>query len=236
MSDEEETYTVPLIDQRYFGAGIKKKRIAFVPSSHDTPHAHDAYDPAQTVKTAAQRYLDIVSPPDAAVLDRDDNEIAESSSFPQGLDESDARLDLKPIANVGAKVCNKCKLPMTDLSQGHMHASSLAHQTCLQHIHPPSSMNRSRKGLTIMQSSGWDPDERKGLGVSGQGRLFPVKASLKDDKQGIGHKASVAATKVVKPQKLDAGKMQKLHKDDRKRHEQLGRMFYGHDDLAKYLG
>ncbi|KPI35522.1 uncharacterized protein AB675_10924 [Cyphellophora attinorum] len=62
MADaDDEDYFVPLEDQRVFGAGIKRKRIAFVPATDDattTSAIPSTTSPPKT--TVADRYLSIV--------------------------------------------------------------------------------------------------------------------------------------------------------------------------------
>lgn len=42
--------------------------------------------------------------------------------------------------------------------------------------------------------------------------------------------------KEEKPKKLDAGKVRKLYEVERKKGERLREMFYGSEDLERYLG
>ncbi|KAI9873892.1 MAG: hypothetical protein M1830_010428, partial [Pleopsidium flavum] len=58
MEDEDEFF-VPLQNQRVFGAGIKRKRVHFIPSATDDPT-----DPSELSKPgkAGDRYLSIVLP------------------------------------------------------------------------------------------------------------------------------------------------------------------------------
>jgi hypothetical protein len=99
----------------------------------------------------------------------------------------------------------------------------LAHQVCLTHSHPPSHLDRNRKGLAYLSSYGWDPDARVGLGASGQGIQYPIKSKPKDDKLGIGVVLPKEADrrKKEKVEKLDAGKIRKLHEKDKKKAERL---------------
>lgn len=56
MDDDE--YEIPLRDQRYFGAGIKRKRIQFVSST--SQEAASTSLPTTPSTSAADRYLSIV--------------------------------------------------------------------------------------------------------------------------------------------------------------------------------
>lgn len=59
MVDEEDKYLIPLQDQRIFGAGIKGKRVHFIPPTTDYPT--DPSKPSKPSK-AGDRYLSIVLP------------------------------------------------------------------------------------------------------------------------------------------------------------------------------
>lgn len=97
-----------------------------------------------------------------------------------------------------------------------------------------------------MQSCGWDVDARMGLGARGEGMLFPIVVREKRDRLGLGvdRKAEERRTGLVQGRgvakpgeiRLDAGKIQKLAKVERRKHDKLQRMFYGNDEVEKYLG
>ncbi len=90
-------------------------------------------------------------------------------------------------------LCDICKQPLSEnpkeataTQQGKpRHEASLVHQVCLAHSHPPSSVDRSRLGLSVLESHGWDPDSRQGLGAEGQGIQFPVKPKQKGQHAGV---------------------------------------------------
>ena len=118
------------------------------------------------------------------------------------------------------------------------HEASLAHQVCLIPSYPPSHLDRNRKGLAYLSAYGWDPDSRLGLGATGHGIRFPIKTKRKDDKMGIGMVLPKEGDrrKKEKVEKLDAGKIRKLHEKDKKKGEKLRETFYRNDDMARYLG
>lgn len=97
-----------------------------------------------------------------------------------------------------------------------------------------------------MQSYGWNPDERLGLGAQREGILHPVKAKEKRDTVGLGvnlHddeptlKKKRKTAEIPRPvERLDAGKVRRLEMDNKKKHQSLQNMFYANDDVAKYLG
>ena len=100
-------------------------------------------------------------------------------------------------------------------------------------------------GLKYMQKHGFDVDARVGLGANGQGMLFPLVPKEKRDKFGLGidRKDYVAQRGLggasafeVREGKLDAGRVRKLVGIEKKRHEKLQRMFYGSEEVERYLG
>lgn len=218
---DDEYYSVPLKDQRYFGAGIKRQRIHFVPSSTTEPTT-PAGASTPSALSASERYLQIV-------LDK-------ATSEPLS---SETALD-KP----GPKTCEICKTQYEGDEAAH--CSSLVHQIALPHSHPPSALDRSRKGLSILQSYGWNPDERLGLGAQREGILHPVKAKEKRDTVGLGvdlnhdEPTLKKKRKVVQKKKpvemLDAGKIRKLEQNNKKKHERLQNLFHSNDEVDKYLG
>lgn len=232
MSEDE--YEIPLQDQRVFGAGLKRKRIHFVPST--TSSSVPTTPPSTTVNTttAGDRYLSIV-------LSKCDHNSRSSSEPPSTTSTNEG----KGTDGCSSTVqCEICSLPLSSaIEPSHLHEASIAHQVSLKHSHPPSHLDRSRLGLRYLQSQGWDPDSRLGLGAQGQGIQFPVKAKPKDDKMGLGltlpdlgNGKREAMTKKVLGGKLDAGKVRKLEEKDRRRRQRLQEVFYRNDDVERYLG
>jgi hypothetical protein len=100
-------------------------------------------------------------------------------------------------------------------------------------------------GLKYMSKHGFDVDARVGLGAEGQGMLFPLVPKEKKDKFGLGidkkqhvKKKALGGASIaeVREGKLDAGKIRKLAQVDKSKHEKLQKMFYGNDEVEKYLG
>lgn len=218
MSDDE--YEIPLTDQRIFGAGIKRQRVRFVPSSRSA-NASSTPSTTSSAQDVASRYLSLVLP----------SQVPSPTTSPR-----DQTL----------KVCEVCKLPVTNATYDTtIHNSSLAHQVCLPHSHPPSHIDRQRKGLSILSAYGYDPDSRQGLGSSGQGIQYPIKVKEKSDKLGVGvvvpsdaflrKKAEERAAAKAARKKLDAGQVRKRAVEEGKRRERLQRAFYGRDDLVRHL-
>ncbi|XXG98482.1 hypothetical protein Hte_004806 [Hypoxylon texense] len=222
-SDEwsDPEYDVPLQDKRPFGSGLKRKRVVFVPASDGYLKTTEENAPAKPSQSISDLYLSIVMPKET--------ESAEE-------------------ANAGAtpQVCEICQLPVDKNDESidkprsgtRPHEASIAHQVCMEHSHPPSALDRSRMGLSVLQTQGWDPDSRKGLGVEQQGMQYPIKAKPKNDTLGIGVKMpkNLPVEKKEKTKTYDAKKVRKMVEEDKKRHERLRRQFYGNSDVEKYLG
>ena len=249
MSDDE-TYEIPLQDQRVFGAGIRRKRVKFVPSSSTSIAAQANSKPSKSVSAL---YLSLVLPQDAPPTEESTK--TTSASTPESAILEDTTISSE------SQVCEICNLPVSSLSSGVVatsndddvlpssthpsicppskprpHEASLAHQVCLAHSHPPSHLDRTRKGLAYLSSYGWDPDSRLGLGVQGKGAAFPIKAKPKNDKLGIGVVVPSGMEKrKEKLEKLDAGKVRKAYEKDKKKNEKLREMFYMSDDVERHL-
>ena len=216
MSDSDnDTYTVPLKDQRVFGAGIKRKRIQFVPASTTSVTTVSTFQTSGAL--LAEQYLSIVLP-----------KASESSSAST------------PAPETPQRICDVCNLLFQPGNTAVPHEASIAHQVCLKHSHPPSAIDRTRKGLSYLEAYGWDPDGRTGLGASGEGILYPIKANEKRDTVGLGVKTKPAkngeSLVKKKPDKFDAGRVRKMEDEGKKKREKLQQMFYQNDDVLRYLG
>ena len=222
-NDSDDEYTVPLAYPAPYGAGLKKKGIKFV----------SAGTLATSSNTQAQSGDDIANSYLALVLDRP---LVPPSAVSKS-DLQDVQTQEEPMAK-----CQTCNLPLND-AEGVEHHTSLAHQVSLAHIHPPSSIDRTRKGFAYLKEQGWDPDSRRGLGLQDEGILRPVQAVEKKDKAGIGDRSRSstpgkgAVAKVQKGQQgLDPKALRKLEQQRDKRGKRLHEMFYMDDEVAKYLG
>ncbi|KAL4894763.1 hypothetical protein BDV59DRAFT_200573 [Aspergillus ambiguus] len=249
---EDEDYFVPLEDQRVFGAGISRKRVAFVRSSEhelNTTATRPSSVPASTSSSIADKYLSIVlKQPSASPSDAPKQPPPEPSAPTPPVKTQSAP------PSPSATRCDVCNLPLrADDLPARPHEASLAHQVCLTHSHPPSHLDRARHGLRYLSAYGWDPDSRRGLGAPGrEGIREPLKGRLKVDTVGLGAgvqdpdllegkekaqaKKARAAPPPAKVQKLNAKQVRKGHADARKRGEHLREMFYQSDDVLKYLG
>ena len=221
---DDDEYEVPLRDQRYFGSGLKRNRVKFVPSASTSESAQSAR-PASSV-SVADRYR-------AAVLKQNVADVSGNGAQ-----------DLKPERNLPAvetaineshTACEICHRPINSNDSTVAHHSSIAHQICLQHSYPPSHLDRGRKGLALLESQGWDPDSRQGLGSRGNGMRYPIKATENPKRVGLGMRlASLKA--VEKPVKLDAGKVRMMEKEGKEKAERLRESFYRSEDVVRYLG
>jgi G-patch domain len=223
MSDAGQDYYLPLQDQRVFGAGIKRKRVPFVRAESEPPSASQATAPKPSL---GERYLSIVLPQTP--------EAAETLN-----DQPDDRQKDETLS--GQVICAVCNLPITadtSTAPAKPHESSLAHQVCLSHSHPPSHLDREHIGFKYLSSYGWEPDSRRGLGASETGIRVPIKSKVKNDTVGLGVKDSdrVRVQKEVKEKtRLNAKQIRKQEAAGKKREKQLRDAFYG-KDLEAYLG
>jgi hypothetical protein len=219
-NSDDETYLVPSKDPRLF-AGIKRKRINFVPaaSASSAPAT-----PTPSAQSVTDRYLSIV--------------MSEANSKPT----SEPVTTTQTPSVTPPRICEICHNPVIETlgpdGETIPHEASLAHQVKLQHSHPPSSVDRTRKGLAFLQAQGWDPDSRLGLGAAGEGRLHPIVVKEKNDRDGIGIERKevklVEAPKKV--QKLNAKQSRKMDAEAKKRGELLRDMFFRDEAVDKYLG
>lgn len=93
-------------------------------------------------------------------------------------------------------------------------------------------------------------DKRTGLGRSEQGIVYPVRAVEKRDRGGIGvggkekeerrdkngKKVEGKVEKEREVERLDAGRVRKQAKRERRKMEALRSEFYQDEKVAKYLG
>lgn len=236
MADEgEDEYLVPLQDQRVFGAGIRRKKINFVSSCKPGSLLSEASKPR-----AGDRYLAIVLGKNGGI---EDGKELHSEEAQHRLEHSTTDAE-RPR---GQNVCEICNLPIVSDTVGlgglettnvKPHESSLAHQVCLEHSHPPSHLDRNRQGLKYLTTYGWDPDSRQGLGATGTGIRIPIKAKPKNDTLGLGVLGPAFSNGVSKPPltKLDAKRTREADVKGRKDREKLRNMFYQSDEVDKYLG
>lgn len=243
VDDEDDEYEIPLRDQRYFGAGLKRKRVRFVPATESTQPIGSASLPTTpSASSAADRYLAIVlgqsNTAERASSAPVGEQVAAKPSQAKESDTSneDASLEKpKPLDDAGALYCDLCRRSIAANVSRAAHESSIVHQISLQHSFPPSYVDRERKGLAVLQDHGWDPDSRLGLGAKGEGILQPIKAVDNPHKAGVGARLAPAKIK-EKPVKLDAGKVRRLEQEGKKKAERLRNSFYMSDDVQKYLG
>lgn len=230
MSREDDEYVVPLQDQRVFGAGIKRQRIAFVPASQGLS-ALSTSNSGQPQQNVGERYLSIVLPKSA-------------SQTPEPAEDGVAAA--KAETGNEPEICDVCKQVIdrsSDEVATDVHETSIAHQVCLEHSHPPSHLDRDHVGVRYLTGYGWNPDSRKGLGANQEGIRIPIKAKEKKDTVGlretvdeddISLKKRKPAKREEKPLRLDAGAVRKQDIEAKKRAERLRSSFYG-PDLSAYL-
>jgi hypothetical protein len=244
-TDDDDEYEIPLRDQRYFGAGLKRKRVRFVASTEQTQRITNLPASSKTPSSAADRYLAIVlgqsnTAERAASIPAPTSEEREAAASKR-IKESDAAsedpvsVDTSSTAETSGLYCEVCSCRLAANTSKAAHERSIAHQISHQHSHPPSHVDRSRKGLAVLRDHGWDPDSRLGLGAKGEGILQPIKAVENPHRAGVGARLAPAQAK-AKPVKLDAGKVRLMEQEGKKKAEKLRNSFYMSDDVQKYLG
>lgn len=222
--DDDDEYYVPLVDQRVFGAGLKRKRIAFVPATSDG----DSVRSVISSSNAGDHYLSIVLPQ-------------------KGIDTP---LPLDAATHVSRRNSDNEPLPQVGTPSNVAHDTSIANQLNAEHSHPPSHLDRTRLGIKYLQNFGWDPDAREGLGSRGEGIRIPVKANLKSDTTGLGlfadsedgvgeqskaKRSSSSTATATATAKLNAKQVRKIEENKRTKIEKLRKSIYG-EDLSRYLG
>jgi hypothetical protein len=159
----------------------------------------------------------------------------------RGLISSEKPSEDSDVPN--AVLCEYCKI-LVDPAKLSEHQTSFKHELNRPHIYPPSAIDRTRKGVAFLQSKGWDPDSRKGLGASGEGILYPIKPKENSAKQGLGAPEKPAAlkkqpkTESKVEKKMNPKQKRKQEEQEKKwRDRQLHDLFYGRDnDLDAYFG
>jgi hypothetical protein len=211
FEDDPDISTIPFVEQRAFGRGLWKNPIKFVCSAPEV----QPVTTSTNGKTMAEKYLAIM--------------------FPNGQPQPE------PEAYPRCAICGE---PVKETDQ-RTHYLSPAHQAALPRAPIPSAIDRTRMGLKYMTKHGYDVDARLGLGAAGQGMLFPIMPKEKRDKFGLGidkkehvkRRALGGASRTdVKEGKLDAGKVRKFAQVEKRRHDKLQKLFYGNDEVEKYLG
>lgn len=231
-TEADDEYYVPLVDQRVFGAGIKRKRVAFVPAEND--ESSSSIPTTAKPSNAANRYLSIVM----------------KTTGPESETAPTVKPDTKEQEAPLSLTCEICgQKVFGGIGVLNSHEASIAHQMCLEHSHPPSHLDRSHVGLKYLQEYGWDPDARGGLGARREGIRVPIKAKQKNDSAGLGllqndEENSIRAKQKKKVHsrekdtdvvKLNAKEVRRMEEEKSRRAEKLRRSVYG-EDLSRYLG
>ncbi|KAI3400653.1 hypothetical protein diail_2365 [Diaporthe ilicicola] len=231
---EEDFDDVPLQHRRPFGSGLRRNEIKFVPASNEDPKAANQPGGQTSGKSISDFYLSMVlKKPEPATTHKEPAKVAvcDVCSMPLAPTDDTAHGESSSSSSTTSNSIRK--------AGGH-HEASIAHQVCLAHSHPPSALDRSRMGLSVLESQGWDPDARAGLGAAGQGAQYPIKAKAKDDRLGLGvvvpKDFGAKKQKEERPRLLDAKKVRKMAAEDRKRADRLQQRIFGRVDLEKYLG
>ncbi|KAF2745156.1 hypothetical protein M011DRAFT_469866 [Sporormia fimetaria CBS 119925] len=143
----------------------------------------------------------------------------------------------KPSTTPAGPLCPTCNEAITEDSET-LHYHSLGHQMALKR-HTPSSIDRTRMGLKVMQKYGFDVDSGKGLGAAGEGIQYPIIVKEKRDNAGLGlevrkQEDGKKGEKNVE-EILHAGQVRKKVAEDKRKAQKLQRLFYGDEEREKYL-
>ncbi|WEW57760.1 hypothetical protein PRK78_003227 [Emydomyces testavorans] len=270
MDHDGDEYFLPLQDQRVFGAGIKRKRVHFVPAGGtelSTAEHHSLSAPATIPATPIPEAADLSSKPLSLgdkylsiVLSKSASP-SPSPALPSATTTTSSQTpDANPTKSPSAAIsedaittpitCDICNLPLsqpppaaTDTKYPpHPHETSLVHQASLPHSHPPSAIDRTRRGYKYLSSYGWDPDSRAGLGPTGGGIRAPIRAHMKRDTAGLGVEVKRVSEEDKRErerrkvkERLNAKQVRKREDEGKKKAEKLREMFYRSEDLDKYL-
>lgn len=252
--DLQTTTTMTRLDDGEPSASVADRYFSIVMSKRNKKNQTEGIEKEKVEELSRQQSSEdstSIGQRDSAALDR-----AARSSPPPNDTEEEQTQTASPAPPV--ELCELCNLPLsatlssettgTELKRSTTpHEASIAHQVCLEHSHPPSHLDRTRHGLRYLASYGWDPDSRVGLGVTGRtGIREPIKQKAKNDTIGLGMAAddknntAAARQKLRKQQqeqrqKLNAKQVRGAHVADKKRSEQLRELFYGSDDIQRYL-
>ncbi|KKY33619.1 putative g-patch domain-containing protein [Diaporthe ampelina] len=229
--NDDDFDDVPLQHKRPFGSGLRRNEIKFVPATDEDTEAANQQREKSKGQSISDLYLSMVlKKPETAGTHKEPakHPVCDICSMPLNTPDDNA-------SSGGSTSSRRPAGP---------HEASIAHQVCLAHSHPPSALDRSRMGLSVLAAQGWDPDSRAGLGAAGQGTQYPVRARPKEDRLGVGvvvpkdgaTKKKEKEKEKERPRLLDAKKVRKMAAEDRKRADKLQREIFGRVDLERYLG
>lgn len=100
-------------------------------------------------------------------------------------DQDGVDLHSKSLYQKSTYYCDICKQKVTE--EKGSHTTSTIHQFSCQHtpsVHHGYTIPHTNRGYQMMLRGGWDPE--KGLGSCEEGRKYPVKTVLKQDRLGFG--------------------------------------------------
>ncbi|OAA48476.1 D111/G-patch [Metarhizium rileyi] len=223
LRDDSEDDETPLHHKKPFGSGLKRRKIEFVRATNSDDGV-TANPKPQASSAIGDLYASIVLT-DGKV--KPASAPATTTTSPQQKYSNQAEPETCPV----------CALPIATSSKEH--EASLAHQVGLPHSHPPSALDRSRMGLRALESQGWDPDARRGLGREGEGVRYPIKTKAKDDNLGIGAaellERQKPEPKELPPRKLTGKEMKQATAMEKQRAQRLQAEIYGRIDVESYL-
>ncbi|KAL2111438.1 hypothetical protein VUR80DRAFT_10103 [Thermomyces stellatus] len=234
--DKYDHDDIPLQHKKPFGAGLKRKRaVAFVRASDPELHTTTLRTPPSQAASAsedsvADLYLNLVM--------KEGGDAGSEHAFSGSPADASERPPSPQHAAAPKQTCPVCNVALDESSDLQKHEASIPHQVALSHSHPPSSIDRSRMGLSYLSSFGWDPDARRGLGAEGQGIRDPIKVQPKDDTLGLGAvipQEFIEKAKEPKPKKLSIKDLRKREAEEKRKADRLRDLFYRSDDVLRHL-
>lgn len=102
------------------------------------------------------------------------------------------------VYNIDPFKCEACDKVIVGMDES-SHKASVGHQLKAGPAAPRTiyGISETNRGFQMLLNDGWNRD--KGLGAKGQGKKFPVKTVLKQDRRGIGAETSKARVTHFKP-------------------------------------
>ncbi|OAA64245.1 hypothetical protein SPI_02892 [Niveomyces insectorum RCEF 264] len=226
--DDHGAVDTPLHRLPAFGAGLHRRRVAFVKATDETAIAGSkGTNGPLPGPDVADVYLRIVLGGDS-----------------RKEDTADTAASATTTTTTTTTTCTVCRLPLADASVPH--DACLVHQVALGHARPPSALDRRRYGLAILTAQGWDPTplqprprpERQGLGVAATTLASSSLSSSRNRKTAAAAAARASATAgQQQPRNRAHARLLRKQEEARRQHKaaRLHEQIMGNRDLDKYL-
>ncbi|XP_071965618.1 G patch domain and ankyrin repeat-containing protein 1-like [Antedon mediterranea] len=115
-------------------------------------------------------------------------------------------------ANIEPFYCNSCSTSI-EASTSKEHMCSTIHQFCSQHKKQSTMyyLTENNKGYQMMLKDGWDSES--GLGPDGSGMKFPVKTTLKRDRECLGSGSTESRPRITHFKPFDTAAIKRPRND-----------------------